>query len=448
MKKIFIAIIFPGVFVFSAYSIETNAIITEIKVSGTPAKELNPLFFGFNYWCWVKKWGNYVAGTEPLVKALDIKLLRAGGINNDAEIPEELSDRFLTQFGDYCRAVGAQPLLQVPVISRGTIPERISRATNLIRDFIAKGFILRYVSIGNEPDGYPTLKQANDVDVTAANLNNFTVYNYIDNFTNISAAIKKEFPGIKIIGLELGWKYDEWIPPFISACRPYIDILSIHRYGYWPMTNATYENAIGEYDNLTEFYKDIRTMTDPSAPGIPLIIGEMNSSADGDPSKPATFAMPGSFGAGLWIADNLGISSSESDLMSVMPWSISEFWREGFIMPVSLKPTPMYYAYMLFSNHVKKYNIFASKINNDTRVYAYRDGQGNVSVFCINWSKNSFQDIKIDFNGLFGETTLEYKFAPLSITCLEISKDMAVKKAYAYTSEMADADKPASEEDF
>jgi len=427
-----------------------NAVRTEIDVNASFARKVSPLLFGFNYWNWVDKFGYSVSNTETLVRPLKIAILRAGGINNDTEKPQELSGLFLARFGNYCKAIGAQPLLQVPVASRGTVEERITRATNLIREFISMGYSLPYVSIGNEPDGYKSLNKSHPGLEASEKLEYFNINDYIDNFTNISAAVKREFPGIKIVGLELGWKYREWVRPFISKCFPYMDILSLHRYGYWPVTAATYDAAIKEYDDLRNFYSGIRTLTDPYAPGIPLIIGEMNSSADGDVSKAASSAMPGTFNAALWVADNIGVSSSEPNLLSVMPWSISEGWRLGFIKAKagSHKVTPSYYTYLLFSNHIKEYMIFIHKINEKARIYIYRDEYGNVSVFCVNWSSESYQDVKINFNGVLRDSSINYRFVPSSFTCLEISKDLMVKKAFTYTSEMADAQSPYLVEDF
>ncbi|MGA2141523.1 MAG: hypothetical protein ABSG94_03780 [Brevinematales bacterium] len=425
-----------------------NVPAAAIEVKGYAGREINPLFFGFNYWDWVDKWGNRVSNTENLVKPLKIALLRAGGINNDAEQPQELSGRFLSQFGDYCRMVGAEPLLQVPMISRVSTAGRIARATNLIRDFILRGYPLRYVSIGNEPDGYIWLEKNNGIKANGVRLDNFKINEYIDNFTNISAAIKREFPGIRIVGPDIGWNYTGWIDPFLASCRPYVDIISVHRYPYWPVEKATYGAAMAEFDNLKSFYSEIRDLSALHGGGLPLIIGEMGPSADGDTSKPSGFAMPGSFGSALWYADNIGVSSSEPMLLSIMPWCISQDWRNGFIRPVTQRLEPEYYTYLLFSNHMKKYLIFMGKTGETGRVYAYRDQEGNVSLFCVNWSRNSSRDITIKFTGILGNAEITYRFEPFSLTCLEISKDLSLKKAYTYTKEMADSGRQFSSADF
>src|SRR5689334_15560472 len=58
-----------------------------VTLSAAGGHDVQPFAFGQNYWNWEPAWGNAVAGTEGLVRAAGVKLIRSGGANNELETP-------------------------------------------------------------------------------------------------------------------------------------------------------------------------------------------------------------------------------------------------------------------------------------------------------------------------------------------------------------------------
>lgn len=430
----------PGLEWASAKTLEPFA--ASVTIKNEPIRELPGLFFGHNYWEWPAVWGNQVAGTEDAVRDLNVRLLRFGGIANDAEVPETLSKKAMDQFAAYCQAIGAEPLFQLPVISRKTPEERIARAKEILDYWLGKGYPLHYVSIGNEPDGYAGLSSMPDLS-NLGYLRNYSTGDMIKNTISLATAIRRMYPQLKIIGAELSWKYqsgdNDWLTPFMADCAPLIDAVSLHPYPAWPLSAATYDLAHQEYDAAKTFYRSVRQKIDRYAPGMPLIVGETNICAEWDPRKSMSDAPPGSFYAGLWFADFMGVSSAEPGLLSIMPWSISyQSDILGFVEAgTGKRPRPVYFVYQMFSRYCHERVIGCQKIGADIRVYAYADANGDVSVFCINWNKRASCNLEVSFDGLLDGVHYTAQLPPASITCIASNAGMTEKKVYVYTSEDA-----------
>src|SRR5262249_10965759 len=88
-----------------------------VPLSG--ATPLSPFAFAHKYLEWGKKWGDPIASSEPLVSQMHIGLIRAGGYNNDANDPEVFDDAEVDTFIAYAKSVGAEPDIQVPILSAG-----------------------------------------------------------------------------------------------------------------------------------------------------------------------------------------------------------------------------------------------------------------------------------------------------------------------------------------
>ena len=387
------------------------------------------LFYGFNYWQWPKTWGAPITGTETTASNLNIRFLRAGGINNDVEFPDPVNNEMLSNFQAYCRSVGAEPLLQLPVASRNTLSGRIDHCSNIIVSFKKFYPNLKYVSIGNEPDGYASGTSQN-ADYNVPYLSGYTVQNVIADYNGIAAMIRSAFPGLTIIGLELGYTYG-WVTPFVAGTKNNLDILSVHRYPLWPASSSTYDNAKADFDNITSFYNTLESDISSGAGGkhIPYIIGECNISADGDPSHGFYDASPGTFNSALWLADFIGISSGRTNLLSIQPWSIAEGWATSFTY-ADKTPKTNYYAYELFSKYSYDTQIHLQKLSTDVRIYAYKNTAGNLSVFIVNWNKSASAECSLNFTNCVSNQTLIYTVPAWSLTGLTFEPDGSGRKAY------------------
>src|SRR5690606_24449827 len=114
---------------------------------------VSPFFFGQNYWSWVDEWGAQVQGTEELVTEIQLNLLRIGGTEADRSYPHPFDYDKVKEAIAYARAVGAEPVLQLPGLYAMT-GEQATTATaiemvNYVRD---QKLGVKYFSIGNEPD--------------------------------------------------------------------------------------------------------------------------------------------------------------------------------------------------------------------------------------------------------------------------------------------------------
>ncbi|MDP9002248.1 MAG: hypothetical protein M3O46_19315, partial [Myxococcota bacterium] len=131
--------------------------VSVVREGGTP---ISPSAFGQNYWDWVDWSKNGITGltgTEPLVTALHLNVLRAGGDENDSNSPQPFSPAEIDKFVAYCRMVGAEPILQVPIIANdadggATTPQTAADMVTYAN--VTKSYGIRYWEIGNEPDLY------------------------------------------------------------------------------------------------------------------------------------------------------------------------------------------------------------------------------------------------------------------------------------------------------
>lgn len=312
---------------------------------------------GQNYWSW-NGYGNNMPAVQPLVPALHLQLLRAGGYNNDAEksTGDYGSDPFgpaqIDAFVAYARAIGAEPILQVPLLrnlkAHGGAADP-AEAAELVRwANVTRGHAIRYWEIGNEPDLY-----------AGADVPGYTRDRFIADFKAFAAAMKAVDPTIRILGPELSWKYhpnqprgseNDWLTPFVAQARGAYDVIAIHRYPF-DAAHATVPAAMGDVETFTGFVRKLQALLAEEAPGIPLAITEANITWDGDPAHSVHPASPQTLPAAIWMADNLA-AARELGLWAQLPWSLSEGWTLGLVDPATRRPRPQYHGFQLVSGHL------------------------------------------------------------------------------------------------
>jgi hypothetical protein len=404
----------------------------EVTVNGGAViNTLSDHFFGLNYWMWTPTWGNEVAGTEPEVSALKIKLLRFGGISPDLAYPDPVTSGVLSTFAAYCKAVNTEPLLQLQLARFSASADRAASAA-LMLDTFKSLMPVGYVSIGNEPDLYSD-NLSIDPDYKASYLSGYSLSDYCADFNAVAAEIRKKSPDVKTIGLELSWKRDQWIPGFVSACKNNLDMISIHYYPL-PPAQCVYDTVRNQVSVIRDFYTSVRTLIDRNAGGktIPLVIGETNVSYDGDPAKSTQNASPGTFKAGLWMADFIGVSCSQKNLYAILPWSIREGATFG-LLDSDKKPKPVYAVYKMFATLSKKHLIHSESVNSYVRMYCFKDDKDSVSLFALNWDTVSSYDATVHFKSILQDSTYHYKLPPQSLSCILFSPDFKNKTIVSYT---------------
>lgn len=165
-----------------------------IAVDGAASKTVATLF-GENYWCW-DGYGDNMPKTQALVTPLKLDVLRAGGYNNDAEKStgaygsDPFGDSQIDAFVAYCKAVGAEPLIQVPLIDNykknGTANP--ADAAAIVAYCKSKGYGVKYWEIGNEPDLYGSVNNG------VTDIPGYTVDKFIADF---KARLRDEGGGLQ-----------------------------------------------------------------------------------------------------------------------------------------------------------------------------------------------------------------------------------------------------------
>ncbi|HXY38929.1 MAG TPA: hypothetical protein VEQ10_04620, partial [Vicinamibacteria bacterium] len=394
--------------------------------------------YGENYWCW-SNYGDNVRGTEALVSSLHLGVLRAGGHNNDTNTSDgffPFDEAQVDAFVAYSRRVGAEPILQVPLLKNASGgPATAGDAAEMVRYCNrTQGYGVRYWEIGNEPDLYSDQGDRPGYDTAR----------FCADFNDWSAAMKRVDSSILVLGPELSWKYypqsgaNDWLTPFLSACRGHYDVVAIHRYPF-AAADSTIANAVGDVDHLEEVVQGVRAqMTAAGVGELPLAITEANISWDGTPATSTQSASPQTFYAGLWVADTLGAAIARQ-LWAMCYWSLSEGWTLGFIEAGTGKPRPSYFGFQMVALHLGPTLLRASAPSGFS-VYASRSAKGDSTALVV-LNKNATSNTEtIALSDLPGAATSRtWDFAAYSLTALEVPDDGGTMRVWSYTKTMADA---------
>jgi len=341
---------------------------------------------GTNYWSWVPAWGDLIAGSEAQIQRLAPFVMRIGGYNNDANTPAPFDEAQLDLAVAYARAIGAEPILQAPLLAdtTGARPSAATAAALVTYANLTKGYAIKYFSIGNEPDLYP--------DATGATIGiaGYTPASYCASVSAYVAAMKAADPSIRILGPELSWKYqsgdNDWLTPILQTCGNLFDVVTVHRYPIDP-AQTTVASAAADAPNLRNTITHLRTiMQTAGVADKPLAITECNITWDGDPAKSTLPASPGTVPAGLWAADAFGVGL-EAELWATAFWSTREGWTLGLLASADGKPQPTYWALDLFTEHLGKFLVSVTAAPSGTHAYAGRNRTSDgTTIIAINWN--------------------------------------------------------------
>jgi hypothetical protein len=369
--------------------------VTPVTVS-TKTRTPRTTTWSVNYWDWMPDFGNAVAGTETQVAALTPTYLRVGGYNNDANTPNPFDDGQLDAMVTYARAVGAKPILQVPLLAdtAGNPPTAATAAAMVQYANVTKGYGIEYFSIGNEPDIYDTPGQPSWPQVV-----NYTPQDYCASVTAYVAAMKAVDPSIKIVGPDLAYKYQagtgptlDWLTPILETCGAEFDVIAIHRYPF-EAAAATLAAAAQDPVSFRQVMTSVLGILQTTGQGEkPLALTEMNVVYDATTGC-VLGASPGTVGSALWMADILG-SSIQLGLWTSAVWDISDpdDWSLGLIgLPSGHVPRPEYHAYALYAGHFGPTLLpSVSGLPAGVSAYASRDlADDATEIIVINWNTSA-----------------------------------------------------------
>ncbi|MFW6210792.1 MAG: hypothetical protein ACOC4H_01595, partial [bacterium] len=162
------------------------------------------------------------------------------------------------------------PIINIMSPMQKSIDERVDYAIEWIKDMKEKGFKIRYVEVGNEPDSKgkvpgpaAALKKGATLKEKMMSPGSSKVkqwWSRIDNYTDAymwaSYKLKRAFPGIKVMGPcpmqpmnreEPGgepWLAQNdtnspyWVQRFLKRAGKYVDAVAVHEYPFWANNNA------------------------------------------------------------------------------------------------------------------------------------------------------------------------------------------------------------------
>ncbi len=390
-----------------------------------------------NYWMWSPTFGDDISGTDPQIAPLGFELMRIGGYNNDANTPDPFDDAQIDKAVAYAKAIGAEPILQVPLLADtlGMPPTADTAAAMVTYANQTKKYGIKYVSIGNEPDLYAT--SGNLADSTKPAIPNYQPEDYCASVKAYVTAMKAVDPSLMIVGPDLAYQYTastDFFSPVLKACGDQFDLVTIHRYPFAAaMTNIAAVKA--DVDSFKSTIASVRALMKTAGYGDkPLAVTEMNVDYDALPTNNVPLAAAGTVPSALWLADILG-AAQQLALRTTALWDISDdpTRQYGIIdVPPAHTPRPQYYAFQFYAQHSGPTLLSLTSAPADVHAYPTRNATDDgTDVIVANWS-TSAQVLEFQITDLDSAPNPPVFTLPgLSLAAIEIP-DQGTPKAYSY----------------
>jgi hypothetical protein len=335
--------------------------------------EVNPLVYGSN----AGPWQSITKADVTLIKQAGFTILRYPGGNYVDENSFSQSD--LDDFIDLCREVGAEPMVQVRLVSSS--PEAAAKVVRYANE--TKGYDIKYWSIGNEPSLY---------------WGNRKIANYDSAFFNtewreFALAMKAVDPSILLLGPEthqytglsgekiLDIHSKDWMREFLVSNGDLVDIVAFHRYPFGnfdPFPNELLRNST-EWDKIITNLRKL--IIETTGREIPIAVTEVNSNWSNRSREETT---PDTLMNAIWWADVLG-RMIEQKVDIVNQFAVDG--NGGWSLLGSQNPRPTYYVYQLYKEFGNNLVFSSSGIANVT-AYATRRTDGLLSLILVNRNKD------------------------------------------------------------
>ena len=419
------------------------ATVTLARDGGAP---MSPFAFGQNYWDWADWAGDGITGltgTEAPVAALHLNVIRAGGNNNDSNVPLFDTSQ-IDKFVAYCRAVGAEPILQVPLLANdvdGGATTAQNAADMVTYANGTQGYGIRYWEIGNEPDLYTTSQRGSSFQTASGYCTAFAAY--VTAMKAANAAATDGGVTMQFLGPEISQPKVAWLTEFLDECKDSVDVVTIHRYPFGGGETSP-NGAVGDVESFQSVLASVASAVQSHArPNTPLGVTESNLSYDYTLRAYSTTSLqaaPGTFYAALWTADAMG-TALESNLWTFALWNIGERSRSDSVLGFlnGGQPTPGYYAEEMISANFRGDVLASAGAPAGVSVYASHDaGQGSTAVLVLNKTTTA-SSVTLAVDTLAPQA---FDFPPLSLTLVQIpDADGAPTHVLQYTADLAMAGK-------
>lgn len=439
----------------------SKVVAPTVKITRAGGTPISQYAFGNNYYNWVD-WNKDgfigILGTEEPAKALHLNVLVGINNQNDYNTPQVFDEAQMDKYIQYCRAIDAEPIMIAPVFGNNVDggPTTAQGAADVVTyvNGIRK-YGVKYWTVGNEVDNYTQVfKSGYPVS---------TVTEYCAVFKSYAEAMKAANAAVnggvelKFVGPELAWQYVEghdWLSPFLDECKEYIDIVTIHLYGF-AARDLSIEGALTDVVKFRSIIQDVKSrIARHGRPGTPLAITEASICYDWDPGfyTPETRKVgPGTFYAAIWDADRMG-EALEADLWTLAFWDMAESIQTadgtvfGFLQtdpsknPPTYKPDPEYYTQQMVTTNFSGTTVIPSGVPDRMSVYASYDVKKEATAVLVINKDTLGRPLKLAIDDLKPRLI---KFSPMSINIVTIP-DNAAKEYHMleYTMQMADAGLP------
>jgi alpha-L-arabinofuranosidase len=328
----------------------------------------------------------------PLVEDAGFTVLRfpGGAWTDTVDMKPFQIDQLMT----FAKQVGAMPIISVRMLDGK--PETAAKLVHYTN--IQKKYGVTYWSIGNEPNIYTLLKQA-DYEYTPDHLN--------ADWRAIALAMKAADPTIKLMGPELSqWNesYEatpkdpterDWMTEFLTANGDLVDVVSVHRYpmhspSNGPVTVQQLRENTQKWIKESEYLRSL--IRETVGRDLPIAITELNS----DPSNAQLQdASPDSFYNAIWYADVLG-QMMNADVFMVNQWVLSQRTTGlGLFQGDNVRPT--FHVFPLYKNFGSQ-QVYAASGVSDVDIFAATREDGALTIMIINLS-DAEQNIPLQVKG-------------------------------------------------
>ncbi len=304
-------------------------------------------------------------------------------------------------FISLAQLVGAEPLIAINV-KRGTE----AAAKDLLHYMnVEKGYGVKYLQIGNEPDLTDDMTASPEV--------------YADQLIRFTDALRSVDPNVKIIGPEMltgahvGGIHGtvDWMTPILSQAAGRIHGISWHYYPLDSGQKSPTSSAIMSVEHLfQEAAHDWRpaalAYVDEVMPALDQLRAAHAPSAEvwvtelaEDPGPDAGLGISDTLAGALWVGDVLG-RYGEYGPGAVLRWLFkgSNMHSYGLLDPFDV-PRPAYGAYWLYARHFGDRFVDATTSSvTDVAVHASTRSDGGVAVVLVN-KTSAPRRVRVAFDG-------------------------------------------------
>ncbi|MFA9392930.1 MAG: Ig-like domain-containing protein [Prolixibacteraceae bacterium] len=357
------------------------------------AQKISPYLIGTN--AWQPPWhsGSQMNNLWGELKDAGFQMVRIGG--NGAQNSSDYTNERIGQLVDSLRAIGVEPLVQVPHTFTA------SQTTTLITYLNGTlGLGVKFWGVGNEPNLDNDWSDPIPVSQVAT---------YIK---TISSALKAYDPSIKVQGPDCAWLDGNYNNPlFVNSGTNnvagkdangnyYIDIYAWHKYGIKGASDieGDVNSAISMIDKINE--------NRPESP-MTWAIGEINSHWDN--SMVGEDQKVWSFRSGQAFAELYDMAMRKGGF-TICPWSIFEGGGNrgngdlGLFDLVNgeLKARSSYYHTLMLGQNMRTNYLTNSDNSANVYVCAMGDSTGS-SIMIMNKSTSKTYDYSLSLNGVYAE---------------------------------------------